>query len=132
MGCQRPGWHRGPSVCPDVVDHNPLPGQGPGLDGIKQLVGVYHAVFPDLSVSTDDVIASGDRVAVRWTAIGTHQGDQLGVLATGKQVRLTGIDILRIEDGRIVERWGETNGLEMMQQITSFEGAAPLRCSRSS
>jgi predicted ester cyclase len=83
-------------------------------------------------VSTDDVVVSGDRVAVRWTAIGTHQGDQLGVPATGKQVRLTGIDILRIEDGRLVERWGETNGLEMMQQITSFEGAAPLRCSRSS
>jgi steroid delta-isomerase-like uncharacterized protein len=104
---------------PDVVDHNPLSGQGPGLDGIKQLVAVYHAVFPDLSVSTDDVVVSGDRVAVRWTAIGTHQGDQLGVPATGRQVRLTGIDILRIEDGRIVERWGETNGLEMMQQITS-------------
>ncbi len=103
---------------PDVVDHNPLPGQGPGLDGIKQLVAVYHAVFPDLSVSTDDVVASGDRVAVRWTATGTHQGDQLGVPATGKQVRLTGIDILRIEDGRVIERWGETNGLEMMQQIS--------------
>jgi SnoaL-like protein len=51
---------------PDVVDHNPLPGQGPGLDGIKQLVAVYHAVFPDLSVTTS----------------GTHQGDQLGVPAT--------------------------------------------------
>jgi predicted ester cyclase len=104
---------------PDVVDHNPLPGQGPGLDGIKQLVTVYHSVFPDLSVSTDDVVSSGDRVVVRWTGTGTHQGDQLGVPATGKQVRLTGIDILRVEDGRIVERWGETNGLEMMQQITS-------------
>jgi len=104
---------------PDVVDHNPLPGQGPGLDGIKQLVAIYHAVFPDLSVSTDDVVSSDDRVAVRWTATGTHQGDQLGVPPTGKQVRLTGIDILRIQDGRVVERWGETNGLEMMQQITS-------------
>jgi predicted ester cyclase len=58
-------------------------------------------------------------VVVRWTGTGTHQGDQLGVPATGKQVRLTGIDILRIEEGRVVERWGETNGLEMMQQITS-------------
>jgi steroid delta-isomerase-like uncharacterized protein len=104
---------------PDVVDHNPLPGQGPGLDGIKQLVAVYHAVFPDLSVTTDDVLISDDRVAVRWTATGTHQGDQLGVPATGKQVRLTGIDILRVQDGRVVERWGETNGLEMMQQIGS-------------
>jgi predicted ester cyclase len=104
---------------PSVIDHQPLPGQGLGLDGIKQLVALYHAVFPDLSVSTDDVVSSGDRVVVRWTATGTHQGDQLGVPATGKRVRLTGIDILRIEEGRVVERWGETNGLEMMQQITS-------------
>jgi predicted ester cyclase len=104
---------------PLVIDHQPLPGQGPGLDGIKQLVALYHAVFPDLTVSTDDVVSSGDRVVVRWTATGTHQGDQLGVPATGKRVRLTGIDILRIEEGRVVERWGETNGLEMMQQITS-------------
>ena len=76
-------------------------------------------MFPDLSVSTDDVVSSGDRLVVRWTATGTHQGDQLGVPATGKRVRLTGIDILRVEEGRVVERWGETNGLEMMQQITS-------------
>ena len=103
----------------DVVDHNPQVGQGPGLEGIKQLVGVYHAVFPDLHVSTDDVVLSGDRVVVRWTGTGTHEGDQLGVPATHRQVRLTGIDILRIDDGRIVERWGETNGLEMMEQITS-------------
>jgi predicted ester cyclase len=72
-----------------------------------------------LHVSTDDVVISGDRVVVRWTATGTHEGDQLGVPATHRQVRMTGIDILRIEDGRIVERWGETNGLELMEQITS-------------
>jgi predicted ester cyclase len=119
MGRQAPAGTADRVYAPDVVDHNPLPGQGPGLDGIKQLVAVYHAVFPDLSVSTDDVVSSDDRVAVQWTATGTHQGDQLGVPPTGKQVRLTGIDILRIQDGRVVERWGETNGLEMMQQNTS-------------
>jgi len=102
---------------PDVIDHNPQPGQGPGRDGIKQLIGLYHTVFPDLHLTNDDIIVSDDRAVLRWTAIGTHEGDQLGVPATHRQVRLTGIDIIRIADGRIVERWGETNGLEMMQQV---------------
>jgi predicted ester cyclase len=102
---------------PDVVDHNPAPAQGAGRDGIKQIIGIYHAVFPDLRISCDDIIASDDRGVLRWSALGTHEGDQLGVPATHRQVRLTGIDIVRVVDGRIVERWGEANGLEMMQQL---------------
>jgi len=101
----------------EVVDHNLQPGQGPGLAGIKQVIGLYHAVFPDLTLRCDDVVASGDKVAVRWTATGTHEGDQLGVPPSHRKVTLTGIDIVRVADGRIVERWGEANGLEMMQQI---------------
>ena len=101
----------------DVVDHNPQPGQGPGLEGVLQIVALYQAVFPDLRLTTDDVIISGDRIAVRWTAVGTHEGDQLGVPATHRQVRLTGIDMLYTRDGRVEERWGEANGLEMMQQV---------------
>jgi len=103
---------------PDFIDHNLQPGQGPGVQGVKDIVAVYHSVFPDLRVSNDDVVASGDRVTVRWSATGTHDGDQLGVPATHRRVRLTGIDILRIHEGRIAERWGETNGLEMMQQVS--------------
>lgn len=102
----------------EVVDHNLQPGQGPGLAGVKQTIALYHAVFPDLTLRCDDIVASGDKVAVRWTATGTHKGDQLGIPATQRQVTLTGIDIVRIADSRIVERWGETNGLEMMQQTT--------------
>ena len=102
---------------PDVVDHNPQPGQAAGIDGVKMIIGLYHAVFPDLHLSNDDMILSGDRGVLRWSATGTHEGDQLGMPATHKTVRLTGIDILRVADGRVVERWGETNGLEMMQQV---------------
>ena len=107
----------------DVVDHNPQPGQSAGLDGIKQVIGLYHAVFPDLRVTVEDVVADGgDRAVLRWSATGTHQGDQLGIPATQRQVEMTGIDILRIEDGRIAERWGETNGLELMQQLGASSG----------
>src|SRR3954453_2299391 len=100
-----------------VVDHNLQPGQGPGLGGVKQVIDLYHEVFPDLTLTCDDIVPASDKVAVRWTATGTHEGDQLGVPATHRKVRLTGIDMLRIADGRIAERWGEGNGLEMMQQI---------------
>jgi predicted ester cyclase len=102
---------------PNVVDHNPQPGQTAGIEGVKMIIGLYHAVFPDLHLSNDDMIVSGDRGVLRWSATGTHEGGQLGIPATHKTVRLTGIDILRIHDGRVVERWGETNGLEMMQQL---------------
>ena len=101
----------------DVVDHNPQPGQEAGIDGVKMIIGLYHAVFPDLHVTNDDMLIDGNRGTLRWSATGTHEGDQLGVPATHKSVRLTGIDILKIEHGQVVERWGEANGLEMMQQL---------------
>ena len=102
----------------DFVDHNPQPGQEKdGVAGIHQVLDVYHAGFPGLRVTTDEVIVSGDRAVVRWTAVGTHVGDLLGIPATHREVRMTGIDILRIADGQIVERWGETNALQTMQQI---------------
>ena len=102
---------------PDIVDHNPFPGHGPGIDGMKQVLGLFHAVFPDLRVSNEDVIVGGDRGVLRWSATGTHEGDQLGFPATQRQAHLTGIEIVRVADGRIVERWGESNGLELMQQL---------------
>jgi predicted ester cyclase len=102
----------------EFVDHNPQPGQEmDGVAGIHQVLDVYHGGFPGLRVTTDEVIVSGDRAAVRWTAVGTHEGDLLGIPASRREVRMTGIDILRIADGQIVERWGETNGLQTMQQI---------------
>jgi predicted ester cyclase len=104
---------------PDVVDHNPQPGQSEGREGIRQVIDLYHAAFPDLCVTNDDVIVSGDRAVLRWSATGTHEGNQLGVPPTHRQVRMTGIDILRLEGERIAERWGEANALEMMRQIGS-------------
>jgi predicted ester cyclase len=104
---------------PDVVDHNPQPSQGDGRDGVRQVIDLYHSVFPDLRVTTEDTIVADDRAVLRWSAEGTHEGGQLGVPATHRTVRLTGIDIVRVHDARIVvERWGETNGLEMMKQIS--------------
>lgn len=102
----------------DFVDHNPQPGQEKdGVEGIHQVLDVYHGGFPGLRATAEEVIVSGDRAVVRWTAVGTHEGELLGIPATQREVRMTGIDILRVENGQIVEHWGETNALQTMQQL---------------
>jgi steroid delta-isomerase-like uncharacterized protein len=101
----------------DFIEHNPAPGQGTGRGGHKQVIKLWRAAFPDLTIAVDDLLVEGDRVALRWTAHATHQGELMGMPATGRPVTLTGIDILRIVDGRIAERWGEFNGVEMLQQL---------------
>jgi len=75
------------------------------------------AAFPDLSVTNEELIAEGSTVAGRWTTRGTHQGELWGIPPTGKQVTITSVDINRIADGRIAERWHEFDALGMMQQF---------------
>ncbi len=105
----------------DVVDHGAIPGQPPGREGHKYQLALFRSAVPDLHVTTEDIIAEGDKVVTRWTARGTHQGELMGIPPTGKEVRIKGIDVLRIEEGRMVERWAEYNDLEVMQQL----GAVP-------
>ena len=107
---------------PDVVDHSPLPGQAPGRDGQRQVIELFRSAFPDLSVTTDDVISSGSSAAVRWSATGTHRGEVLGVGPTGRQVTLQGIDIVRVHAGRITERWGEFDALGLLSQLGATAG----------
>jgi len=101
----------------DLIEHNPLPGQGAGREGHKQVVALFRSAFPDLQVTTEDVLEEEDRVALRWKAEGTHRGDLMGLAATGKRVTLTGIEILRVSGGKIVERWAEDNGQAVLAQL---------------
>ena len=98
------------------VEHHPLPGQGEGVDGVNQLAQMYFAVFPDLTTTVEAVVHDGDLTVVRWSCVGTHEGDQMGP-PTHRRVHFSGIDILRVSGGKVVEHWGETNGLEVMQQL---------------
>lgn len=104
-------------LAPDFVDHDPVPGQGAGLDGYREMVGVFRAAFPDLRVQNEDVIVEEDKVVLRWTARGTHKGPLMDIPPTGKEVTLKGIDILRVDGGRIAERWGEFDALGMLSQL---------------
>jgi steroid delta-isomerase-like uncharacterized protein len=102
----------------DFVDHNPAsPEQTGGREGQKQVLALFRSAFPDLRVTTEEIIVEDDKAALRWTARGTHEGELMGIPATGKQITLTGIDILRIADGRLAERWAEGDNLGMLQQL---------------
>ena len=101
----------------DVVDHNPMSGQRPGLPGFKDWMEAVRTSFPDLAGTVEDVVAAGDRVAGRVTWRGTHSGAFMAVPPTGLAVEFTAIHILRIADGRIAEWWGAANLLEALEQI---------------
>jgi steroid delta-isomerase-like uncharacterized protein len=104
-------------VAADFVDHQPFPGQGPGLAGLKESLGAFRAAFPDLQYTIEDLIAEGDKVVVRATMRGTNEGSLFGLPASGKQVTVGDIDIVRIAGGKMVEGWGITDRLSMMQQL---------------
>jgi steroid delta-isomerase-like uncharacterized protein len=70
-----------------------------------------------MRVTTDDIIAEGDKVVIRWTANGTHQGELMGIPASGNQTTWSGMTIYRFADGKIVESWWAYDALGMMQQI---------------
>ncbi len=81
----------------------------PGIAGEKQVVAMLHVGFPDLRIIAEEIIASPTAAVVRWTMPCTHLGNFRDVKPTGKRIVQTGIDILRIVDGKITERWDEVN-----------------------
>ena len=101
----------------EFVDHNPEPDQAPGVEGVKQVFSMFSNAFPDMSVNIDLQVAEGDYVASRITIKGTNTGEMRGMPATNKQVTVTGVDIMRFQDGKCIERWGDFDQLGMMQQL---------------
>lgn len=83
----------------------------------KQLCQAYFTAFPDLHISTSNLIAEGDKVAKTWTATGTHKDEFMGIPATGKKLSFKGLEIFRIKDGKIAEIWIAMDQLGMLQQM---------------
>jgi predicted ester cyclase len=112
-------------VAPEAVDHDPAtPAQMRALRGpelLKRTAGMYRAAFPDVRISVDDVIVSGDKVVLRWHSEGTHRGELAGLAPTGARGSVTGISIDQWKDGKIVETWTEWDNLGLARQL----GAAP-------
>ncbi|HEU4751475.1 MAG TPA: ester cyclase, partial [Armatimonadota bacterium] len=88
-----------------------------GVEGFKALHRKFLSAFPDLHIEVDDVVAEGDRTAARYTCTGTHQGGTLGIPATGRRVRFTGMSFTVWKDGRIVEGWNNVDFASMLQQL---------------
>jgi predicted ester cyclase len=88
-----------------------------GPEGLKQLFTMLRTAFPDWSETIEDLMAEEDRVVFRVTGQGTHQGEFMGIPATGKPVTRPGIDIVRNVDGKLVEHWANIDQLGMMQQL---------------
>ena len=117
---------------PDVVDeladtdfvvHDPSSEAGQvDAEGVKESIAWSHSAFPDLRVTIEDQVAEGGKVATRWRVSGTHQGEMMGVTATGNQVTFTGTQTDYISGGKIVESWSNWDTLGMLGQI----GAAPV------
>jgi len=100
----------------DYVEHDPLPGQGTGRQGLKDRVTMLMAAFGQ-TFALEDVIAEGDRVVVRWTGSGNHVGEFMGIPPTGRSFTITGIDIHRIEGGLMAEHWHVVDQLSLLQQL---------------
>ena len=113
-------------IAPDCIDHGGESGPGEagreagaarGPEGIKDVVRWLRGAFPDLAYEIEDAFGDGDRVAIRCTARGTHQGEFLGRQPTGRSFAVQQIHVFRINDGQIAEHWAGRDDIGMVRQL---------------
>lgn len=109
----------------DFVDHEEFPGITPDREGVKQFFTMLRTAFPDLHCEIDDLIDGGDRIVARVRFQGTHQGEFMGVPASGQKIDVPAIDVIRVVDGRATEHWGVFDAMLMMQQLGAIPAPAP-------
>jgi steroid delta-isomerase-like uncharacterized protein len=116
----------GAMLAVDFVEHEETPGLAPTKDGVVELFRMYRAAFPDLHMEPEDVLTDGDRAVARVRATGTHQGEFMGMPASGKSVDVQLIDIIRFDgDGLAREHWGVVDLFTMMQQLGAIPEGPP-------
>ena len=106
---------------PDVIDHSRPPGIAPGAEGVRQQFDGFRAAFSDFRATILDQVAEGDKVVTRKRFRGTHQAPFQGIEATGREVEIHVIDIVRVSNDQIVEHWNCVDRLGLLAQL----GAAP-------
>jgi steroid delta-isomerase-like uncharacterized protein len=120
-------WNKGRAsaidemLAPDGVIHGLGTGDVIGPDGFKPIHAAYRIAFPDLTFQVEDVVGDGDVVAMRWSGGGTHTGPFLGINATGRRVRFTGMVFARASRGRFIEAWNAYDQLGLLQQLGVVE-----------
>lgn len=106
-------------LSPNFALHVPLP-SAPGVQGMKDIITACRAAFEHLDVTVEDMVAEGDKVAARFTARGIHKGNFMNLPPTHKPITMTGIEVFRIGNGKIVGLWGESSLLGLMVQLGIF------------
>ena len=103
---------------PDVVPHFLPPGLPTNREGVKMFIGAFLGAYPDVYLEINHLSAEGNRDALHWTLTGTHQGDLMGIPATGKTIKISGIETWHFdEQSRLAEGWAVFDQLGMMQQL---------------
>lgn len=103
-------------IAAEFVDHA-SPEEQPGPSGVKRMVASFRAAFPDAVVTLNQMVSEGDTVAFRFAIRGTHLGIFGGIPPTGRQITLTGMDFVRVRDGKIVELWSNQDTLGLLRQL---------------
>lgn len=101
----------------DLIDHDPAPEHGGGFDGLRRYLADLSAAFPDLHLEEDVIIAEGDHVAMAYRLSGTQRGRFHGVAATGHRVETRGMQMSRLADGKIIERWGAVDDMAILGRL---------------
>jgi predicted ester cyclase len=104
-------------VTADFVDHQPFPGQAPGIAGLKESFKGLFAAYPNLKFETKYIKAWGDTVLAHFNLTGTQSGPFMGMPASNKDINVEGVDIVILKDGKATEHWGYIEELKMMDQI---------------
>jgi steroid delta-isomerase-like uncharacterized protein len=109
------------AVAPDSVEHDPAPGQVAGPAGYRLVFSELRTAFPDMKVEPVTLVADEDSLAFAYDLTGTHTGPFLGIPGSGKSVKVRGMQISKFKDGKMVERWGSSDQLGILQQIGATE-----------
>jgi steroid delta-isomerase-like uncharacterized protein len=110
-------------IAPDYVHHFPDDPEGGvrGPEGMKDLMGSFRSAFPDIQATIEEQVAEEDKMVMRYTARGTHEGELQGIPPTSRRVTVMGVVMSRTAGGKMVESWELYDNLGMMQQL----GLAP-------
>ncbi|MGE5273125.1 MAG: ester cyclase [Verrucomicrobiota bacterium] len=101
----------------DFVEHEDFPGIPPTREGVKQTFAMFYAAFPDIHFQVEDLLAEGDLVAARVTVTGTHQGEFMGIPATGRSVEVAAMDFVSFREGKATAHWGISDMVSLLRQL---------------
>jgi steroid delta-isomerase-like uncharacterized protein len=104
-------------VSAENIDHDPAVGQVQGPEGYRTFFAGLRTAFPDMSVALEAVVADDESIAFAYTLTGTQTGPLQGFAPTGKKIKIRGMQISKFKDGKMVERWGSSDELGMLQQL---------------